>query len=121
MAAQVRAAKLPMSSTQSSSPSKALTMLTLGLGGCQQSEIWIGSYRWTQMKTGGLNLATQAAGRVFDQTLIRDSAGKLAACPTNYFTASEQPRQASLHDGAGQQTVTGTCLQTQRGTQRVTV
>ena len=30
-------------------------------------------------------------------------------------------RERRLHDGAGQQTVTGTCLQTTRGTQRVTV
>ena len=44
-----------------------------------------------QQKTGGLNLATQAAGRVFQtRHLLRRSegAGKLAACPT---TTSRHP------------------------------
>jgi len=77
----------------------------------------------TQQKTGGLNLATQAAGRVSDQTFTspKRRGGQAGSLPYDYFTASVQPTHGALHDGAGQQTVTGTCLQTHFGTQRVTV
>jgi len=79
--------------------------------------------RLAQQKTGGLNLATQAAGRVFRPNIyFAEAKGRAAgSLPYNYFTASVQPTQGALHDGAGQQTVTGTCLHTTRGQQRVTV
>ena len=75
------------------------------------------------MKTGGLDFAIQAAGRVFrpDIYFARAKGGQAGSLPYDYFVALVQLGQGEQHFGAGQQTVTGTCLHTTRGQQRVTV
>ena len=49
------------------------------------------------------------------------SDGRPEVSEAGYFAALPQLGHGSQHEGAGQQTVTGTCLHTQRGMQRVTV
>ena len=52
---------------------------------------------------------------------IRKKVAKREAELREAQAEASAPTQGALHDGAGQQTVTGTCLQTTRGTQRLTV
>ena len=65
----------------------------------------------------GQDLAILAGGS--DQTTSSADGRKYSEI--SYLTGVVQVGQGAQQDGAGQQTVTGTCVQTHRGTQRVTV
>ena len=65
----------------------------------------------------GQDLAILAGGS--DQTTSSASGRKYSLF--SYLTGVVQVGQGAQQEGAGQQTVTGTCSQTHRGTQRVTV